>query len=220
MLYDQKDNIQNLYKSIIMRSKEIGTTNYELCGFKRKNNLSDDACLRDVNQLINHLSKLAKNDDLWKEVGEKDDQGNDVVYVTAFVDEYVYVYNPAEKEYKVPDASISDQENLLLWKNVVNGTDRLMHICTSGAVYSPDGESSWSNSVLTIRQAPIYSIYNEKDADIKQAWGTESILETPALPIKPEKENLSHGYNMPLTLDNGRYNTLSIFGSYNRGDYI
>ena len=188
--------------------------------YNRKNNLSDDACLRDVNQLINHLSKLAKNDDLWKEVGEKDDQGNDVVYVTAFVDEYVYVYNPAEKEYKVPDASISDQENLLLWKNVVNGTDRLMHICTSGAVYSPDGESSWSNSVLTIRQAPIYSIYNEKDADIKQAWGTESILETPALPIKPEKENLSHGYNMPLTLDNGRYNTLSIFGSYNRGDYI
>ena len=189
--------------------------------YNRKRYLSDDACLRDVNQLINHLSKLAKNDDLWKEVEEKDDQGNDVVYVTAFVDEYVYVYNPVEKEYKVPDASISDQENLLLWKNVVNGTDRLMHICTSGAVYSPDGESSWSNSVLTIRQAPIYSIYNEKDADISQAWGTESILETPALPIKPENSMLVHGGNMNLTMDNGRYNTLSIFGSIsNNGDYV
>jgi len=189
--------------------------------YNRKRNLSDDACLRDVNQLINHLSKLAKNDDLWKEVEEKDNQGNDVVYVTAFVDEYVYVYNPVEEEYKVPDASISDQDSLLLWKNVVNGTDRLMHICTSGAVYSPDGESSWSNSVLTIRQAPIYSIYNEKDAYISQAWGTESILETPALPIKPENSMLVHGGNMNLTMDNGRYNTLSIFGSIsNNGDYV
>lgn len=176
-------------------------------------NLLDDACLRDVNQLINHLTVLAKNDAKWSQVGETDENGVDVVYVTAFVDEYVYVYDPTSKEYIVPDTSIDDSNSLQLWKKVVNGTDRMMHICTAGATYSPDGESSWSNSVLTIRQSPIYSIYNEH-SDVTQAWGTESILETRALPIDPDGSySLDHGENMSLTMNNGRYNTLSIFGS-------
>lgn len=179
--------------------------------------LLDDACLRDVNQLINHLTALADDETKWSQVGENEN-GVDVVYVTAFVDEYVYVYDPRNQEYKIPDASVEEEERLLLWKQVVNGTDRMMHICTAGATYSPDGESSWSNSVLTIRQSPIYSIYNEH-SDVTQAWGTESILETPALPIDPDGYySLEHGENMSLTMNNGRYNTLSIFGSVSSSD--
>lgn len=184
-------------------------------------NLLDDACLRDVNQLINHLRKIAEDDTKWSNVAEEDENRESVVYVTAFIDEYVYIYNPETQEYKIPDANVDDPDRLILWKQVVNGRDRLMHICTEGAKYSPDGESSWSNSVLTIRQSPIYSIYNELDSGIKSAWGTESILETPALPIEPDGNySLDHGWGMHLTMDNGRYNTLSIFGSrYNNGDY-
>lgn len=184
-------------------------------------NLLDDACLRDVNQLINHLRKIAEDDTKWSNVAEEDENRESVVYVTAFIDEYVYIYNPETQEYKIPDANVDDPDRLILWKQVVNGRDRLMHICTEGAKYSPDGESSWSNSVLTIRQSPIYSIYNELDSGIKSAWGTESILETPALPIEPDGNySLDHGWGMNLTMDNGRYNTLSIFGSgFNNGDY-
>lgn len=178
-------------------------------------NLLDDACLRDVNQLINHLRKIAEDDTKWSNVAEEDENRESVVYVTAFIDEYVYIYNPETQEYKIPDANVDDPDRLILWKQVVNGRDRLMHICTEGAKYSPDGESSWSNSVLTIRQSPIYSIYNELDSDIKSAWGTESILETPALPIIPENTNntIQGIYNgMSFKMDNGRYNTLNFFG--------
>lgn len=191
--------------------------------YNSKSYLSNDACLRDVNQLINHLREIASDNTKWNDMAEWDSEsGQDVIYVTAFIDEYVYIYNPQNQEYEIPDASVDDLDRLILWKQVVNGRDRLMHICTEGAKYSPDGESSWSNSVLTIRQSPIYSIYNELDSDIKSAWGTESILETPALPIKPDGRynSLDHGSGMNLTMDNGRYNTLSIFGSrYNNGDY-
>lgn len=182
-------------------------------------NLLDDACLRDVNQLINHLREIASVDTKWNDMAEWDSESRQyVVYVTAFIDEYVYIYNPENQEYTIPDANVDDPDRLILWKQVVNGRDRLMHICTEGAKYSPDGESSWSNSVLTIRQSPIYSIYNELDSDIKSAWGTESILETPALPIEPDGNySLDHGWGMNLTMNNGRYNTLSIFGSINYG---
>lgn len=198
--------------------KRISNNNYY---YDQQYYLSDDACLRDVNQLINHLRRIANDNDKWEQMKELDSESRQyVIYVTAFIDEYVYIYNPQNQEYTIPDASVSDPERLILWKQVVNGRDRLLHICTEGAKYSPDGESSWSNSVLTIRQSPIYSIYNELDSDIKSAWGTESILETPALPIKPDNSDLNHGWGMNLTMDNGRYNTLSVFGlRYNNGNY-
>ena len=193
----------------------ISTGNYYST---RKDALTEDACLRDVNQLINHLREIANDDTRWNDIAEEDENGNKVVYVTAFIDEYVYIYNPKSQEYTVPDANVKDPTRLILWKRVVNGRDRLMHICTEGAKYSADGESSWSNSVLTIRQSPIYSIYNELDPDIKSAWGTESILETPALPIIPSgTNNTTQGTyrDMSFKMDNGRYNTLNFFGEIN-----
>lgn len=197
----------------------ISSNNY----YVNQQYLSDDACLRDVNQLINHLREIA-TDYRWDQMKEWDSESRQyVIYVTAFIDEYVYIYNPENEEYKVPDASVKDPERLKLWKRVVNGRDRLMHICTEGAKYSPDGESSWSNSVLTIRQSPIYSIYNELDPDIESAWGTESILETPALPIIPSgTNNTTQGtyHSMSFRMDNGRYNTLNFFGKINNnGEY-
>lgn len=173
-----------------------------------KRYLSENACLRDVNQLINHLKTEAYNPN--STIFEKDENDEEVVYVTAFVDEYVYIYNPTNQEYTDPVAGIADPERLKLWTQVVNGSERMMHICVKGAQYSPDGETSWSNSVVTFRQAPIYSMYDVATAEAvtnPSAWGTESILETKPLPAVDD----SHQPAYTLTMDNGRKNTLAFF---------
>lgn len=168
--------------------------------------LSDDACLRDVNQLINHLETqaLRKDDNTDNTIFEVDENGDEVVYVTAFVDEYMYNYDPRNEEYQAPVAGITDPERLLLWKEVVNGSERMMHICVKGAQYSPDGDTSWSNSVVTFRQTPIYSMYDA--SKVNSAWGTESILET-----GPLSATTSHTPSYTLTMNNGRKNTLAFF---------
>lgn len=169
--------------------------------YQYKDYLSDDACLRDVNQLINHLKAQAESS--TSKIFETD--GNEeVVYVTAFVDEYMYNYDPRTEEYQAPVAGITDSERLLLWKEVVNGSERMMHICVKGAQYSPDGDTSWSNSVVTFRQTPIYSMYDA--SKVESAWGTESILET-----GPLSATTSHTPSYTLTMNNGRKNTLAFF---------
>ena len=173
--------------------------------YQYKDYLSNDACLRDVNQLINHLKAqaLREDDNTDNTIFEVDENGEKVVYVTAFVDEYMYNYNPLEEEYKAPEAAI-DKDHLLLWKEVVNGSERMMHICVKGAQYSPDGDTSWSNSVVTFRQTPIYSMYDA--SKVESAWGTESILET-----GPLAAITSHTPSYDLTMNNGRKNTLAFF---------
>lgn len=176
--------------------------------------LDDDACLRDINQLINHLSiEATSNSDIFEE-----EDGEEVVYITAFIDEYIYTYNPQKEEFRFPGSiTSSDTDRLKLWKDVVNGEDRLMHVCTGEAKYSPDGNSSWSNSVVTFKQSPIYSIYNEDDPDVATAWGTESIIETGALPLKVE--GTSPTGNLGNTDNNGRLNTLNFFVYGNSSSY-
>lgn len=177
-------------------------TNAYYYGYKE--DLSDDACLRDVNQLINHLKAQAEKENPVSTIFEYDENGEEVVYVTAFVDEYMYNYDPRKEEYQAPVAGITDSERLLLWKEVVNGSERMMHICVKGAQYSPDGDTSWSNSVVTFRQTPIYSMYDA--SKVNSAWGTESILET-----GPLSATTSHTPSYTLTMNNGRKNTLAFF---------
>lgn len=177
--------------------------------------MDDDACLRDINQLINHLSEEAAN--LNSNIFEEEN-GEEVVYITAFIDEYIYTYNPQTEEFRFPGSiTSSDTDRLKLWKDVVNGEDRLMHVCTGEAKYSPDGNSSWSNSVVTFKQSPIYSIYNEDDPEIATAWGTESIIETGALPLKVE--GISPTGDLGNTDNNGRLNTLNFFVDGNSYSY-
>lgn len=177
--------------------------------------LDDDACLRDINQLINHLSEEAANPN--SNIFEVEN-GEEVVYITAFIDEYIYTYNPQTEEFRFPGSiTSSDTDRLKLWKDVVNGEDRLMHVCTGEAKYSLDGNSSWSNSVVTFKQSPIYSIYNEDDPDVATAWGTESIIETGALPLKVE--GTSPTGNLGNTDNNGRLNTLNFFVYGNSSSY-
>ena len=164
--------------------------------------------LYDVNQLINHLYVEAndENSTIFEDAhtGNPDD---DTVAITAFVDEYIYIYDPTKIYYKDPlAAKPSDAEiDLTLWKRVVNGSERMLHFCTSRNIYSPDGNTSLAESVITFSQKPIYSFY-DTNSDVTTAWGTECMMETDRL--RTEHTHLSDKYDN--THGNGRENTLNI----------
>lgn len=182
---------------------------------------SQDVVLYDVNQLLNHLFIEANKSEeqgcylFLKDGGVSYDDDAEVT-ITAYIDEYVYKYNPTKDYYKTPDTEVTSDE-LLLWKKVVNGENRMLHICVEGAQYSPDGNTSWAESVITFSQRPIYTFY-DPDSDVSTAWGTE---------FKNESEDAEDGTdkNLPATssalngitwnkdnntFDDGRKNTLEV----------
>lgn len=192
--------------------------------------------LYDVNQLLNRLCLEAQKDDsdIFDNFDKSaTDDSKDSVTISVFVDEFVYYYNPTDIYYKSPLETINEAD-LLLWKNAVNGENRYLHICKAGAKYSPDGNTSWANSVVSISQRPIYTFYNENDTELKSAWGTESIIEAGdagypdgELWVYDEEQPVGDGniakYQMYdgkdlSTYDNGRLNNIRVlFGRDNGG---
>lgn len=168
---------------------------------------SQNVKMYDVNQLLNHLYIEAKNNSSIFE-GNGDDA---TVTITAFIDEYVYIYNPNEIFYRAPNTENLQAKDLALWKNVVNGNNRLLHICKEGAKYSPDGNTSLANSVITFSQRPIYTFYNPNAEGLSTAWGTESKMETEALTTNVT----TFSSNSPNDPSNGRSNTLAIVRNHN-----
>lgn len=170
-------------------------------------NRSKKVVLYDVNQLVNHLYAEAKNgnSDIFDAEG--------YVSITAFVDEYVYVYNPKEVYYRSP-LSVRDSDEkvkLDLWKKAVNRDNRMLYLCSTGSIYSPDGETSVSRNVFTITQKPIYTFYNTNDPEITNGWGTESINETgPISPTPKSSTEFSNPRAYPNGLSNGLFNTLGV----------
>ncbi len=136
--------------------------------------------LRDIRQLSNYLK-----DDKNREAAMSDD---DKIYITVFIDEYLYFYDPtadpmttpAQTNYK--GVTNADAAGLLLWKKSVNQPDRMLHIVKAGEMkYSDDYETSISRSVVTIKQRSIQTFYNVNSESLKSAWGTETINETPRM---------------------------------------
>lgn len=169
--------------------------------------------LYDVNQLLNHLYVEAQNDNstIFDEVDDNSD--NDVVTISVFIDEYVYYYYPDQCYSKKWDEA--DKEDLQsLWKLTVNGDNRMLHICEAGAEYSPDGQTSWAESVVTISQSPVYTFYNPNAADLESAWGTETIMEVGDDSYSNgelDAKSISHlPGNRGNSLSNGRQNQLNI----------
>ena len=93
----------------------------------------------------------------------RDANGNHCIYVTVFVDEYFYEANPLNEDSKPLD----------LWKKFVNKNNRILHILCDSKV-SKDGDSSVTNSVITVRQRSIQSPYNIEKEGLVSAWGCES----------------------------------------------
>lgn len=213
------------YSSVNLSNKApaFGGEGYHYSGSETTPIYSQDVVLYDVNQLLNHLFIEANKSerqgcDLFLKDGGVSYDDDAEVTITAFIDEFVYKYDPTEDYYKIPDTEVTSNE-LLLWKKVVNGENRMLHICVEGARYSPDGNTSWAESVITFSQRPIYTFY-DPDSDVSTAWGTE---------FKNESEDAEDGTdkNLPATssalngitwnkdkntFDDGRKNTLEVLG--------
>ena len=173
---------------------------------------SKSVVLYDVNQLLNHLYAEAVNDESEGGIFEWVDntRDNDRVTITAFVDEYVYVYDPTKIYYRSPEAVKdinTDGIDLTLWKKTSNRDNRMLYLCTTGAEYSDDGETSVSNNVFTIAQKPIYTFYNTNDPDVRNGWGTESVNETGPLGVETVRPFRNEHRN---TTSNGLLNTWNV----------
>lgn len=168
--------------------------------------------LRDIRQLSNYFA---------------DNNPTDSVTVTAFIDEYLYNYDPRTDNNRVTskdtnstpittayksviDESITDDE-LLLWKRSVNNNARMMHIVKAGDMkYSEDGQTSLSRSVVSIYQKPILSLYNHMATNLKTAWGVETVNETPKMIVSRTNYNNitnTNYYTKAQTLTSGTGNT-------------
>lgn len=181
------------------------------------NNLKDDACLRDINQLVNYLSQEANNpdSDLFDENGE--------VVVTAFCDEYTYIYDPEKEDYihpgmsvrKITGGSLTSAERLSLWKEYVNAAPRTINITPMVSTeHSQDGNTSVTYSEISITQNSIKTIYDP--ANVPTAWGLETVNETGRL--KYDATHYAVGERRNTTSD-GRTNFLNFWipGNENSG---
>lgn len=162
--------------------------------------------LRDIEQLLNYLTAIANSNpdhEMFVEVN-----GSKAVAITAFIDEFVYVTDPVDPSSVGGGTPTNPTDaGLLLWKKVVNGRDRLLHICRGEGVKSDDGASSVIRSVLSFKQHPIYTLY-DVDSDVTTAWGTESLMETDVLNASfdhPHKDDEPY----TNTADNGRQNQMN-----------
>ena len=170
----------------------------------RGSSIDDDACLRDINQLLKHLYEEAVSgtSNLF------DDEGK--VVITAFCDEYTYLYDPRTEDYIHPGTPTTNESDLLLWKEYVNTDDRVLNITPMVATdYSEDKNTSITHSFVKISQMAIKTIYNENDPDLKTAWGLETTNETGPLTWKA-RMNLYRG-NKNNTSSNGRTNFLNFW---------
>ena len=175
---------------------------------------SRDVVLYDVNQLLNYLFVEANKSDsqlFLDDSGNVSNADNAEVTITAFIDEFVYKYNPNKVYYETPDAVQDGDPDLTLWKQVVNGDNRMLHICVKGASYSPDGNTSWAESVITFSQRPIYTFY-DPDSDVSTAWGTEYKNESADenLPATSTELNGISWDEDNNTFDDGRKNTVNV----------
>lgn len=161
--------------------------------------------LRDIEQLLNYLTDVANTNPTHEMF--VDVNGRKAVAVTAFIDEFVYVTDPVDPNSVGGTPTEPTDDGLLLWKKVVNGRDRLLHICRGEGVKSDDGASSVIRSVLSFKQHPIYTLY-DVDSDVTTAWGTESLMETGVLNASfdhPHKKIEPY----ENTADNGRQNQMN-----------
>lgn len=148
-----------------------------------------EARLMDIEQLLVYLKEQAVNDTdrIFDDVSEN-------VYISVFVDEYLYTYDPL---------STSPTLDLTLWKEKsVNQPDRLLYIISEGAKFSPDGQSSVVSALYTFKQKSIRTIYNTDPSltGLTTAWGLEAVMETDRLPVDTDMSDASDS-------DNGRENT-------------
>ena len=174
------------------------------------NYLDDDACLRDINQLIHYLKQELEDP-------ESTIFDGDHVYITAFVDEFTYIYDPRQEDYIHPGKSVHEvagnnqdaDRRLLLWKEYTNVGDRTLNILPMTNIsYSLDKNTSITNAYITLSQKSIKTIYDTGDTGPADAWGLEVVNETGRLEI-PDHITI-HG-SRTNSKSNGRGNFMNFW---------
>lgn len=147
--------------------------------------------LRDAKQLVKYLNAKYKGQN---------------VTVTAFIDEYLYTYNPMTDTYRAPNATNPD---LTLWKQGIGHGNRMLHLVPGGDIHtSADGRTTVAHSAMTFVQRPIETIYDVDNPGLKTAWGTEMVNETGVINCPRKITNLpSSG---ATSRSNGLSNTRAI----------
>ena len=160
-----------------------------------------------VDELVDYLVQQKtqyKIDPSLSDFDNDDATGGPKISVTAFIDEYYYTVNPLSGIY-----------DPTLWKKIVNGPMRRMHILASSAT-AADGESDMIGSSFTIQQRAIQSIYAVHDAtDLTSAWGMEFTDDNYETGLSTYWKNKSFENNGNDSSTNGRLNTLKIWGLLN-----
>lgn len=143
------------------------------------NDPNDQACLRDIKQLLHDLYTHRNDNNFW-------DKDGTVTY-TVFINEFYYDTKPGTKE-------------VAQWRDFVNCDNRQMHILCD-TKYSLDEQSSLTKSNIMINQRSIKTIYNKNlsNSQLPTAWGIETICEDGPMTRK--------GAYKSDTKTNGRYNT-------------
>ena len=170
--------------------------------------------LMDINQLINFLyyqHRARYNDGNASLNPSHIFDKNDVIRLTAFVNEYYYERDP-----------FTGTVNPNLWRQFVNAEPRELYIL-SDVQSSRDQESHLVNASHSIIQRSIQTIYNVDAPDLSSAWGlehTDEIRET-----LTESSSQWNGWEWGVksnTLvnpyvkseDNGRINSAALWGLY------
>jgi hypothetical protein len=169
-------------------------------GDKRRTMYIDELVMYLAKEKEQYLVNAAESD------FDNDNQGGGPkISVTAFVDEYYYTLHP-----------LSGQYDPTLWKTIVNGPMRRMHILASSES-SADGDSDMIGSSFTIQQRAIQSIYAiQESADLTSAWGMEFIddmQEETGEKTYWKNKNLEDCGNTSPT--NGRLNSMKLWGVLN-----
>lgn len=146
-----------------------------------------NARLRDVNQLMQFLKDEAV------ENKNRIFDADGYAYITAFVDENVYAYDPR-----------TNVQNLTLWKKMAETDDRQLYIIVDEDKYSEDYQSSVIKAQYSFRQRSVRTVYNVNKESLKTAWGLESNMETERLYAGTIKNGVT------TDKSNGRLNTLRI----------
>lgn len=148
---------------------------------------TENARLRDVNQLMQFL----KDEAVENKNGIFDADG--YAYITAFVDENVYAYDPR-----------TNVQNLTLWKKMAETDDRQLYIIVDEDKYSEDYQSSVIKAQYSFRQRSVRTVYNVNKPELQTAWGLESNMETGRI----WTGTITNGATTDKS--NGRRNTLRI----------
>lgn len=157
-------------------------------GYKNNETVNTEkARLRDVNQLMQFLKEEA----VTNSNGIFDADG--YAYITAFVDENVYAYDPR-----------TNVQNLTLWKKMAETDDRQLYIIVDEEKYSEDNQSSVIKAQYSFRQRSVRTVYNVNKPELQTAWGLESNMETGRI----WTGTITNGATTDK--DNGRLNTLRI----------